>query len=212
MAVVLVAAVLLLPKWGPVRSAVLTMAVVPELMNLPVRPLSAVTDAPTAVSTTYGAPGDRMDIYLPAGAADNARLPAVVLALGVHPQPIDHPEVTGIASAISRMGVVVGVPDSTALRNLVLTPAEPGHLVDAVLALRSRPEVDFGTCRSGRLLGRGKHRADRCRRRTHRQRPFLRQRVRRLRRRRGTAGRCRFQLGRRRRVYQAVAGRHWDPD
>ena len=70
------------------------------------------------------------------------RLPAVVLALGVHPQPIDSPEVTGIASAISRMGVVVGVPDSTALRNLVLTPAEPGHLVDAVLALRARPEVD----------------------------------------------------------------------
>ncbi len=142
MAVALVAAVLLLPRWGPVRSSVLTVALVPELMNLPMRPLSATTGEPTRVSTTYGTPADRMDVYLPAGATDGARLPAVVLALGVHPQPIDHPEVTGIASAISRTGVVVGVPDSTALRNLVLTPAEPGHLVDSVLALRSRPEVD----------------------------------------------------------------------
>jgi dienelactone hydrolase len=40
------------------------------------------------------------------------------------------------------LGVVVGVPDSSALRNLEVTPSEPRHLADAVLALSQRPEVD----------------------------------------------------------------------
>ena len=138
----LILAVLLGPHLPAVRSSVLTVALVPELINLPIRPLSAATAEPVRISTTYGTPADRMDIYLPAGATEGARLPGVVLALGVHPQPIDHPDVTGIASSISRIGVVVGVPDSTALRNLVLTAAEPAHLADAALVLSSRPEVD----------------------------------------------------------------------
>ncbi len=139
---ILVICVLLLPALPPVRSAVLTAALVPELMDTPVRLLSASTDAPMRVSTTYGTPPDPMDVYIPAGAGSGSRLPAVVLALGIHPQPLDSPEIVQIASAISRLGVVVGVPDSTGLRNLEVTPAEPGHLVDAVLALSQRPEVD----------------------------------------------------------------------
>jgi dienelactone hydrolase len=83
-----------------------------------------------------------MDIYLPYGADADVRLPAVVLELGVHPQPIDHPDVTRIATAISRLGVVVAVPDSTPLRNLVLTADEPSHLADAVLAVEALPQVD----------------------------------------------------------------------
>jgi len=139
---ILVIVVLLLPALPPVRSAVLTAALVPELMDTPMRLLSASTDAPVRVPTTYGTPADPMDVYIPAGAGSGSRLPAVVLALGVHAQPIDSPEVIQIASAISRLGVVVGVPDSSALRNLEITPAEPGHLADAVLALSQRPEVD----------------------------------------------------------------------
>ena len=64
-----------------------------------------------------------MDVYLPAGARPGAGLPAVVLALGVHPAPIDDPRIVKIATAIARAGVVVGVPDSTALRELRVTPA-----------------------------------------------------------------------------------------
>jgi dienelactone hydrolase len=139
---ILVIAVLLLPALPPVRSAVLTAALVPELMDTPVRLLSAATEAPVRVPTTYGTPADPMDVYVPAGAGIGSRLPAVVLALGVHPQPLDSPEIIQIASTISRLGVVVGVPDSSALRNLEVTPAEPGHLADAVLAISERPEVD----------------------------------------------------------------------
>jgi dienelactone hydrolase len=137
-----VALVLVVPRLAPVRTAVLTAALVPEMMGIGVAPVSATTAKPTVRTMTYGAPGDRMDVYLPAGAEPGDQLPAVVLALGVHPQPIDSPEIVGLAEAIARLGVVVGVPDSTALRNLEVTPAESGHLADAVLALGSLPEVD----------------------------------------------------------------------
>jgi dienelactone hydrolase len=124
------------------RTVALSAALATEMLDLGAKPLSGNTHAPTVETTTYGDPADRMDVYTPAGATAGAGLPAVLLVLGVHPQPIDHPDVVRIAEAISRAGVVVGVPDSTALRNLQLGTDEPSHLVDAALALRARPEVD----------------------------------------------------------------------
>jgi dienelactone hydrolase len=137
-----IGAVLLAPHLAPVRTAALTVALVPEMLDMSVRPLSAATADPTRESVSYGTPSDRMDVYLPAGAASGSGLPAVVLELGVHPQPIEAPEIVHLASTIARAGVVVGVPDSTALRNLQVTPEEPAHLADAVLVLAQRPEVD----------------------------------------------------------------------
>jgi len=127
----------------PLRTVALAASLVPELVGLPVRPLSLFSAKPLRITTTYGQPADRLDIYVPADAPADARTPAVILALGVHPQPIDDPSVVAIAEAIARCGVVVGVPDSTALRELRVTPAEPGHLADAALAVASRPEVDW---------------------------------------------------------------------
>lgn len=135
-------ATLLVAHLPPVRTALITAALVPEMLDIGVQPLSMVSGTPTRITTTYGDPADRMDIYLPAGAKAGDRLPAVVLALGVHPVPIDDPQIANIAEAIARAGTVVGVPDSSALRELRVTPAEPGHLADAVLALAARPEVD----------------------------------------------------------------------
>lgn len=126
----------------PVQTATRTVMLLPELIELPVRPLSALTPQPARETTTYGTPPDRLDIYLPAGAPPAGRLPAVVLVLGVHPQPLDAPDVVRIASSIARLGVVVGVPDSTALRETRLEPDEPAHLADAALVLAARPEVD----------------------------------------------------------------------
>jgi dienelactone hydrolase len=134
--------VLVVAQLPPVRSVLITAALVPEMMDMGIEPLSAVTSEPTRQTVTYGSPADRMDIYLPAGARAGAALPAVVLALGVHPAPIDDPRIVKIATGIARAGVVVGVPDSAALRELRVTPAEPPHLADAVLALANRPEVD----------------------------------------------------------------------
>jgi acetyl esterase/lipase len=66
----------------------------------------------------------------------------VVLALGVHPPPLDDPEVVRLATSIARLGVVVAVPDSTELRLTRVLPSEPAHLADAFLATAARPEVD----------------------------------------------------------------------
>jgi dienelactone hydrolase len=126
----------------PVRTVALTVSLVPQLINLPVRPLSAFAPEPLRITTTYGVPADRLDIYVPADALPDGRTPAVILALGVHPEAIDDPNVVGIATAIARCGVVVGLPDSTALRELRVTPAEPAHLVEAALAVAARREVD----------------------------------------------------------------------
>jgi dienelactone hydrolase len=126
----------------PVLTATRTTLLLAELVELPIRPLGLVSVPPQRISTTYGTPADRLDLYLPAGAAPGSRLPAVVLALGVHPQPLDSPDVQRIASAIARVGVVVGVPDSAALRETRIVPSEPVHLADAVLVVAARPEVD----------------------------------------------------------------------
>jgi dienelactone hydrolase len=146
--VVVVLFVLLLPRTAPVRTIVLTAELVPSILGL-LPEEDAAADGPRVESTTYGTPVDRMDVWLPPGAharfdgdAHGARLPAVVLALGVHPQPIDHPDITRVARAIAGAGVVVGVPDSTPLRELRVTPDEPAHLADAYLVLASRAEVD----------------------------------------------------------------------
>jgi dienelactone hydrolase len=142
-ALIAAAAVALLLAYGPpARTATRTLALLPELLELPVRPLSALVPEPRRLTTTYGAPSDRLDIYLPHDAVPDATRPAVILALGIHPQPIDHRDVVRIASAIGRLGVVVGVPDSSALRATRVTPGEAAHLAEAVLAVRARPEVD----------------------------------------------------------------------
>ncbi len=135
----LVVGVVLVP---PVRTVALTVSLVPELINLPIRPLSAFAAEPVRITTTYGVPADRLDIYVPANVLPDGRTPAVILALGVHPEAIDDPNIVGIATAIARCGVVVGLPDSTALRELRVTPAEPAHLVEAALAVAARREVD----------------------------------------------------------------------
>jgi dienelactone hydrolase len=126
----------------PVQTATRTAVLLPELIELPIRPLAAFTAAPVRETTTYGQPADRLDIYLPGDVRPDRSHSAVVLALGVHPQPLDSPDINRIASAIARLGVVVGVPDSTALRETRIEPEEPAHLADAVLALMNRPEVD----------------------------------------------------------------------
>ena len=126
----------------PLQTAARTLVLLPSLIEVPIRPLDTLTAEPRRVVTTYGLPADRLDIYLPADARPDGTRPAVVLALGVHPPPLDDPDVVRIASSISRLGVVVGVPDSSALRGTRLTPAEPRRLADAVIVVADRPEVD----------------------------------------------------------------------
>ncbi len=138
----LLTAVVLLPLWPPARTTILSAALVVELLDLGPRPLSLFAAEPRRETTSYGEPADRLDLYVPYGASAANPVPAVVLELGVHPPPLDDAAVTGVARAISRLGVVVAVPDSAALRGLVVSAAEPSHLADAYLLVAARPDVD----------------------------------------------------------------------
>jgi hypothetical protein len=131
----------------PVRVSVLSVALVPELLNQGPRPLSAFTPTPRRESITYGAEvRDRMDLYLPgtspADLSTPARYPTVMLVLGVNPLPLDDARVVRTATAIARLGVVVAAPESDRLRNWRLDPGEAPHLVEAFEAVAARPEVD----------------------------------------------------------------------
>ncbi|MDQ3448058.1 MAG: hypothetical protein M3432_02620 [Chloroflexota bacterium] len=127
----------------PFATAVRTAGLLAELLEFGVRPLSATTSTPRRVTTTYSSsPAERLDIYLPADATADASRAAVVLSLGVHPLSLDHPDISRIAGGIARLGIVVGVPESSALSETRVTPDEPGRLAEAVMVMASRPEVD----------------------------------------------------------------------
>jgi len=137
----------------PFRIAVLTVAVVPELLDTGPKVLSALIPRPERVTVTYGDALDFMDIYLPAAgntsdndraSAPTPRYPAVVLVLGVNPVPRDHPAVVRTAEALARLGLAVAVPESAAMRAREIRPAEPGRLVEAFEALAARPEINPG--------------------------------------------------------------------
>ena len=127
----------------PFATAVRSAGLLAELLEFGVRPLSTATAAPRRITTTYGsAPADRLDIYLPADALPDASRAAVILSLGIHPLSLDHPDISRIAGAIARLGIVVGVPESSALRDTRVTPDEPGRLAEATLVVAARPEVE----------------------------------------------------------------------
>ena len=142
LAVVLVVYLLALLVVPPVMTATRAALLLPELIQLPVTPLQHVTPKPQSLTTSYGSPPDRLDVYVPADAQPDGRLPGVVLVLGFHPVPVDDPAIVRIAEGISRLGVVVGVQESTALRESRLDPNEPARIIDALLVIGERPEVD----------------------------------------------------------------------
>lgn len=148
----------------PFRIAVLTAALVPELLDKDPKLLSAFVPGPTRLTVSYGADGSLMDIYLPAGGVDAggaaaagpgtgddagrvptaiaSGYPVVVFVLGVNPVPRDHPAVVRTAQAIARLGLAVTVPESPAMRTGQIRAAEPHGLVEVFEALAGRPEID----------------------------------------------------------------------
>lgn len=131
----------------PVRMSALTVALVPELLGQGPQPLTALTPQPVRTSVPYGTTiVDRMDLYLPgsslADLSTPARYPAVMLVLGVNPLPLDDPRVIRVATALSRLGLVVAAPESQEMRNWRIAPSEAPHLVEAFEVVAARPEVD----------------------------------------------------------------------
>jgi hypothetical protein len=130
----------------PFRVAVLTLALVPELVEGPPRPLSAFTPQPQRVTFSYGARADRLDLYLPgaspADLREPDRHPTLMLVLGVGALALDDERVVRFANALARLGFVVAAPGSVDMSAGRLTPDEPAHLVEAFEAVAAHPAVD----------------------------------------------------------------------
>jgi hypothetical protein len=131
----------------PFRVAVLSLLLVPELLDDAPRPLSALTADPTRISVTYGTiRQDRMDIYLPSGSpvelSTPERYPVMMMILGINPLPLDDERVMRLGSALARLGFLVAAPESSEMRERRIAPEEVDHLVEAFETVAARPDVD----------------------------------------------------------------------
>jgi dienelactone hydrolase len=143
----MVATVLLYVAVQPFRVAVLSLALVPELLDDAPRPLSILTPEPTRISITYGSiREDRMDIYLPAASPVELRTPdrhpVMMMILGVNPLPLDDERVVRLGTALARLGFLVAAPESSEMRDRRVSPEEVDHLIDAFDLVAARPDVD----------------------------------------------------------------------
>jgi ABC-2 type transport system ATP-binding protein len=123
----------------PFRVAVQTAVLVPELVGQGPRLLSVVSAAPRRDRATFGTRADPIESYHPDG---TGRRPAVLLVLGVRPFQLDDPRVVRVATALARLGLVVGLPGSPELDALRIDPSEPSRVVEAFEYLVGRPDVD----------------------------------------------------------------------
>jgi hypothetical protein len=131
----------------PFRVGVLTLALVPELLDDAPRPLSALTGEPRRETVTYGeVRRDRMDVYLPTGSPAELRTPdrypTLMLILGINPLPLDDERVVRTATALARLGFLVAAPESSEMRERRISPEERDHLIEAFEVVAARPDVD----------------------------------------------------------------------
>ena len=107
----------------------------------PVRPLSAVTAEPERLHVRFGPleEGWEADLYLPAGEGPH---PAIIVALGAAPAPLDDFRVRRLGDGLARMGTATLIPVSPTLVDRRVTPREIDFLVEAFEMLAARPEVD----------------------------------------------------------------------
>ena len=134
----------MLVAWQPSRVAFQTLMLVPSLVDLGLQPL-ALAPQPAHTVIQYGAAGEERlpaDLWLPAGAAADRQVGAIVVVYGVNSRGRAHPALIRVADAVARTGVAVLVPDLPTLDQSRLVPAEVERIVAAFQALAARPEVD----------------------------------------------------------------------
>ena len=137
-----VAAALLLALWlalalvPAARAHLLTALLLPDLLNLGVRPLALVSGAPSRQDVELARAS--ADLYRPAGGGPHG---GVVLTLGVHPLDKREPVVVSLAEGLARAGLAVLVVQSEALMADRIEPEEPGTLVAAFERLAAEPGV-----------------------------------------------------------------------
>ena len=109
--------------------------------NSPVRPIAWLTPTPRVERFEANYPGGivEADIYVPGG---GGRHGAIIMALGARPIANDAPVVVRFADGLSRLGIVVMVPESSGLTVGKVTREEIDLLVREFEELSRRPDVD----------------------------------------------------------------------
>lgn len=133
---------LLLAFTHPVRVAVLALAVLPSALgSLPVDPLVHLTPRPSREGFAFEYPAGTVegDVYSPGRGGQHG---ALILILGARPVERDDPTLVRFAEGLSRAGLVVMIPVSSALTAGRIVPEEVEAVVDEVELLRARPDVD----------------------------------------------------------------------
>jgi acetyl esterase/lipase len=128
---------LALSPWA--RAYLLTALLLPDLLNLGIRPLVLVSGAPAREEVEL--PRATGDLYRPAGGGSRG---GVVLTLGVHPLDRREPVVVSLAEGLARAGLAVLVVQSEALMADRIEPEEPETLVAAFERLVDEPAVADG--------------------------------------------------------------------
>ncbi len=118
------------------RAHLMVALLLPEVLNLGVRPLALVSGAPERreVELAHAA----ADLYRPNSGGQHG---AVVLTLGVHPLDKREPVVAALAEGLARVGLAVLVVQSEALMADRIEPSEPENLVAAFERLAAEPGV-----------------------------------------------------------------------
>jgi dienelactone hydrolase len=130
-----------LALWGPARVAVQTLLLLPALFpSVPIDPLALVTPEPVQDQATLAYSGGTVDThyFAPASGGQHA---AVVLLLGAGDLPRSDLAVH-FADALARLGVVVGVPESSGMLAEHLSYDEVDAIRASINAVRARSDVD----------------------------------------------------------------------
>jgi len=130
------------------RTAVLASIYLPDMVlqvDLPVRPIEFITDAPRrervtiAYQSRNGPRTIEADLYTPASGTNR---PGVVFSMGAPPLDLDEPRLVRIAEDTARAGVVIIVPFSERLDDEQILPEEIDALVAEFQYVQSLPMVD----------------------------------------------------------------------
>ena len=119
------------------KSALLLTEVLPQI---PVKPLQTMGNPIRQERTVYSSQDTALlgDLYLPDGLGPYG---AILIYLGIA-SPADDPYAQALVRGLAQQGIVVLIHQSRRMEAGIISPAEIEGIVQAVIHLRERPEVD----------------------------------------------------------------------
>lgn len=121
------------------KSALLLTEVLPQI---PIKPLSTLGNPIRHEQTVYSGTDTALfgDLYMPEGEGPYG---AILIYLGIA-SPADDPYAQALVRGLAQQGIVVLIHQSRRMEAGIIDPAEIEGIIEALVHLRERPEVDRG--------------------------------------------------------------------